>query len=105
MKVLLVYPNIHGMNMLPPAIGIFTALLRKNGHIVDLFDSTNYQISGEVFDSDKEKEKNLTVRPFDDSKLREGMHDTDVFDDFFKKLCENKEISHDNKEIKIIMQL
>jgi anaerobic magnesium-protoporphyrin IX monomethyl ester cyclase len=86
MKVLLVYPNIHGMNMLPPAIGIFTALLRKNGHIVDLFDSTNYQISGEVFDSDKEKEKNLTVRPFDDSKLREGMHDTDVFDDFFKKV-------------------
>ncbi|MCP3929319.1 MAG: B12-binding domain-containing radical SAM protein [Bacteroidetes bacterium] len=86
MKVLLVYPNIHGMNMLPPAIGLFTALLRERGHIVDFFDSTNYQIPEETFDSDKEKEKILTVRPFDDSKLREGMHDTDVFDDFFQKI-------------------
>jgi len=86
MKILLVYPNIHGMNMLPPAIGLFTALLKARKHKVELFDSTNYQIPGEVFDSDKEKEKNLTVRPFDDSQLREGMHTTDVFDDFRKKI-------------------
>ncbi len=25
MRVLLLYPNLYGMNMLPPAIGLFTA--------------------------------------------------------------------------------
>lgn len=86
MRVLLVYPNIHGMNMLPPAIGLFSALLKERGHTVDLFDSTSYEIPGETFDSDKEKEKILTVRPFDDAKLWEDMHKTDVFEDFRKKV-------------------
>jgi radical SAM superfamily enzyme YgiQ (UPF0313 family) len=85
MKVLLLYPNIHGMNMLPPAIGLFTSLLRGEGHEVDLFDSTNWIIPGENFDSDKEKEKILTVRPFDDSKLCSEMHTTNVFQDFRDK--------------------
>lgn len=88
MKILLVYPNIHGMNMLPPAIGLFSALLKARGHNVKLFDTTNYLIAGEVFDSDKEKEKILTVRPFDDSKLRHGMHETDPFEDFRKMVQE-----------------
>lgn len=82
MKVLLVYPNIHGMNMLPPAIGLFTAILKQDGHEVDLFDSTNWVIEGEIFDSDKEKEKLLTARPFDDSKLWKGARSTNVVDDF-----------------------
>ena len=47
MRVLLLYPNIHGMNMLPPAIGLFSSLLKMDGHIVDLFDSTNWVIPGE----------------------------------------------------------
>ena len=83
MKVLLLYPNIQGMNMLPPAIGLFTSLLKMHGHTVELFDSTNWKIPGESdFDSDKEKEKFLTSRPFDDSKLKSQIHTTDVFDDF-----------------------
>ncbi len=86
MRVLLIYPNIYGMNMLPPAIGLFTALLRQHGHEVELFDSTTWKIPGEDFDSDKEKEKYLTARPFDDSKLHKGLHTTDVFDDFTNKI-------------------
>lgn len=87
MKVLLVYPNLHGMNMLPSAIALFISLLKKHGHKVDLFDSTNWSIPGEGdFDSDKEKEKSLTARPFDDSKLRSGMRATNVFEDFEEKI-------------------
>lgn len=87
MKVLLVYPNLHGMNMIPSAIGLFTSLLQNRGHIVDLFDSTNWLFPGEEnFDSDKEKEKNLNVRPYDDSVLRSEIRQTDVFSDFIAKV-------------------
>ena len=87
MNILLLYPNIHGMNMLPPALALFASLLKEQGHKVDLFDSTNWIIPGEgPFDSDKAKEQNLNVRPFDDSKLREELRDSDVFEDFRKKV-------------------
>jgi hypothetical protein len=42
-KVLFLYPNTFGMNMLPPAVALFSALLKKEGHKVDLFDATYYQ--------------------------------------------------------------
>ncbi len=85
MKVLLIYPNIRGMNMLPPAIALFTAILRKEGHEVRLFDSTDYPNPEDTtFDSDKLKEINLNVRPFDDTKLRVSFIDEDVFEAFEK---------------------
>ncbi|MFA5142589.1 MAG: radical SAM protein [Candidatus Omnitrophota bacterium] len=88
MKVLLVYPNMHGMNMLPSAIALFSSILKAQGHKIDLFDSTNWMIPGEEdFDSDKVKERNLNVRPFDDSKLRSEMRQTNLFDDFKKKVA------------------
>ena len=74
------------MNMLPPAIGLFTGILRQQGHIVDLFDSTNWIIPDEEFDSDKEKEKMLTARPYDDSKLWSDIRRTDVCEDFRAKV-------------------
>ena len=43
MKILLVYPNFYGMNMLPPAIGLFTAILKREGYDVRLFDTTIYE--------------------------------------------------------------
>jgi anaerobic magnesium-protoporphyrin IX monomethyl ester cyclase len=75
-----VYPNMHGMNMLPSAIALFFSLLKGHGHEVDLFDTTSWVIPGEEdFDSDKLKELNLNVRQFDDSKLRADMKTGDVF--------------------------
>jgi len=62
-KVLFIYPNLRGMNMLPPAIAIFSRILKDDNFKVELFDTTYYQAG--KFDSDKEKEKNLQVRPFD----------------------------------------
>lgn len=86
MRVLLVYPNMMGMNMLPPAIGIFTALLKSRGHKVDLFDTTNYpQLEG-GFDSDKLKSENLNARPFDDSLLRRYDKSSSPQEDFVKKV-------------------
>lgn len=87
MKVLLVYPNIHGMNMLPPAIALFSSLLKKAGHKVDLFDTTNWVIPDEgFFDSDKLKEQNLNVRPFDDSILCKDIKTGNVYDAFISKI-------------------
>ena len=78
-KVLFIYPNLRGMNMVPPAIAIFSRILKDNGFSVALFDTTYYKI-GDDFDSDKEKEKNLAVRPFDMSG-KVSLKTTDPFDD------------------------
>ena len=69
MKVLIVYPNLFGMNMLPPAIGILNSCLRREGHKVELFDTTVYSDFGAGFDNDKQKEEQLNARPYDDSLL------------------------------------
>ncbi|PKG31590.1 MAG: radical SAM protein [Methanoregula sp.] len=83
MRILQGYPNIRGMNMLPPAIALFTAILKQRGHVVGLFDSTDYpNPEDDHFNSDKEKEANLNVRPFDDTLLKVSFIDRDVFDAF-----------------------
>lgn len=86
MKVLFLYPNLRGMNMLPPAVAILSRLLKDRGITVELFDTTYWRIPGEDdFDSDKAKEKNLQVRPFDFAE-KVTLHETDVFEDFEKKI-------------------
>lgn len=81
MNVLLLYPNLYGMNMLPPAIGLFTALLRRDGHRVSLFDTTIYENLAPI-DSDKQKAENLNARPYDDSLLKRNSKYTDPLEDF-----------------------
>lgn len=82
LRVLFIYPNLRGMNMLPPAIAIFASLLKDSGYDIALFDTTYYK-SDDDFDSDKEKEKNLAVRPFDMTK-KAILKTTDPFDDLEK---------------------
>ena len=43
-RVLFIYPNTFGMNMLPPAIALLSAILKQNDHKVALFDATYYSI-------------------------------------------------------------
>jgi len=81
MRVLLLYPNLYGMNMLPPSIGLFTAILKRDGHVVVLFDTTIYEGLAAI-DSDKMKSDNLNARPFDDSLLKEHAKRTDAIEDF-----------------------
>ncbi|MEO5360775.1 MAG: B12-binding domain-containing radical SAM protein [Nitrospirota bacterium] len=85
MKVLLIYPNIRGMNMLPPAIALFSSILKEQGHTVSLFDATDYpNIEDNEFNSDKLKEKNLNVRPFDDTLLKITFKEDDLFESYKK---------------------
>ncbi len=67
MKVLFLYPNLYMMNMMPPAIAVFSALLKEKGIETALFDTTYYpwdHSGGEDLSSDKRKELTLQVRPF-----------------------------------------
>ena len=55
MKILFIYPNHRGMNMLPPAIGLLSSCLKREGHNVQLFDTTHYkavEIDGELDEKD-----------------------------------------------------
>jgi anaerobic magnesium-protoporphyrin IX monomethyl ester cyclase len=81
MRVLLLYPNTYGMNMIPPALGIFTAVLKQAGHELQLFDTTDYVEEYRNFD--KEKSENLNARPINDfSKLEEAMIFSSPIEDF-----------------------
>ena len=37
-KVLIFYPNLHMSALMPQSVGIFTALLKREGYQLDLFD-------------------------------------------------------------------
>ena len=63
-NVLFIYPNTYGMNMLPPAIALFSSLLRENGHSVQLFDATYYSTDHGI-DSDGSKAEHLNVVEYD----------------------------------------
>jgi len=63
-NVLFIYPNTYGMNMLPPAIALFSALLKQNSHKVEVFDATYYQTDYGI-DSDGTKMEFLNVAPYD----------------------------------------
>ena len=63
MKVLFIYPNTYGMNMLPPAIAMFSAILKKEGHQTQIFDTTYYSFDYGM-DSDGSKMERLNVVPF-----------------------------------------
>jgi anaerobic magnesium-protoporphyrin IX monomethyl ester cyclase len=87
-KVMLVYPNFRGMNMLPPAIGLLSAVLKNAGHTVRLYDTTYYEeIDGNNFDSDTSKADRLMARPYE--MPREiSMKRTNCYEDFKKEVEE-----------------
>ena len=84
-RVLLIYPNYRGMNMLPPAVGLLSACLLQSGHEVELFDTTYYasvdEDDGELKDSDGKKSDQLMARPYE-MPVELTLRTTDVLDDF-----------------------
>lgn len=85
MRVLFVYPNARGMNMLPPAIAIFSSLLKENGHECRLFDTTYWEIPDEgLVDAESFKEKHLHVRPYLKPPLEVTLKTSNVFEEFSK---------------------
>ena len=90
MKVMFIYPNHKGMNMLPPAVGLLSACLKREGHDISLFDTTHYNsvsIDGEEdqTDSDESKSDRLMARPYNMPK-EVTLKYTNVFDDFRRKV-------------------
>ncbi len=82
-RVLMLYPNYQHEMMVPPALALFSSLLKREGFKVDLFDTTNYQIDTGGVDSEKSKMANLTVRPFKSAtQIKAG----DVYADFRQKI-------------------
>ncbi len=88
-RVLLVYPNMRGHTMLPPAIAMFSALLKERGFYVDLFDTTYHAVKGfsDDFDSDKEREKRGNIVAFDFGEIG-ALKQTDAHEDLLKKVEE-----------------
>jgi len=85
MKILLFYPNLYGMNLLPPAIGLFYSILKKEGFEVRLFDTTMYPdllIDNNIHDM--AKAKNLNAREFDDSIFEKNKKKSNAKTDFIK---------------------
>ena len=75
-KILFIYPNTFGMNMLPPAIATFSAILKQEGHKVQVFDTTYYS-TDHGNNSDGTKEQGLNVVPFSEE-LKKKRNDTQI---------------------------
>lgn len=85
-KVMLIYPNHKGMNMLPPAIGLLSSCMKREGHEVKLFDTTYYdRLDRENVDSDKSKTDRLMARPYR-MPQEITIKYSNVYDDFLKEV-------------------
>ena len=86
MRVLFVYPNHKGINMLPTGVALLSACLKRENHIVELFDTTYYdsvEIEGnkDSSDSDKSKSDRLMAKPYSNPK-EITLKYSNVFEDF-----------------------
>jgi len=88
-KVLFLYPNTFGMNMLPPAIATFSAILKNQGHEVQVFDTTYYAIDFGI-DSEGSKEDRLNVVPYTQEMEKKNLRlkDSNWKDDLHNKISE-----------------
>jgi anaerobic magnesium-protoporphyrin IX monomethyl ester cyclase len=83
-RVLLVYPNLQMVNLLPSNISILSACLRERGFAVSLFDTTLYPVEEQSID--QRRVEYLQVRPFDLERYGIRYKETDVFSDFAEKV-------------------
>ena len=81
-RVLLVYPNLQMINLMPSNISILSACLKQKGYEVKLFDTTLYKMDDKSID--ERRVDYLQVRPFNLSQYGIEYKTTDVYDDFRK---------------------
>ena len=78
--------------MLPTGVALLSACLKREGHIVKLFDTTYYNettiIDGvqDTSDSDGSKIDRLMARPVKDGHHNITIKYTNVFEDFLKSI-------------------
>ena len=87
-RVLLVYPNLQMVMLLPNSIAILTAYLKNNGIEVRLFDTTLYRTAEKSVDDIRVE--HMQLRPFNLRDKGVEYKETDVFDDFKKTVSEYK---------------
>lgn len=85
-KVLLVYVNSMMDNMVPGNVSMIAACLKQHGHEVELFDTTCYKTQERS--ADEKRVEHLQIRPFDLSEYGIKLKETDVYEDFLKKVVE-----------------
>ena len=90
-KVLIFYPNLHMSALMPQSVGIFTALLKREGYSLDLFDCTYYQDIDSLTlgkNTNEEKVENRNVHKYDNSEWHEkGVKPKiGIVEDFKKKV-------------------
>ena len=84
-RVLFVYPNIQMSALAPQSIGYLSAVLKRAGFTVDLFDSTFYA-SPLTTDTNEEKVYLSIVKPFSWKERNITPKTTDMIADFRKKV-------------------
>lgn len=83
LRILMLYPNVRIETLVPTSLGLISSLLKREGHAVELFDTTYYDTTTRFTNIDRIKEMNLIVRPYT---LKHEMHKTDGYEDFLKKI-------------------
>jgi radical SAM superfamily enzyme YgiQ (UPF0313 family) len=90
MRVILINPNTFGVNLLPPAIGLFTALLKKSGHKVHLFDTSEWDLDNICVEKNDERESFFHLHPSlippDIDDYKPELRTSDVFQEFRKEI-------------------
>lgn len=94
-RILFLYPNERGMSTIPPSIAILSQILKDEGHVTGLFDTTFYKFDDEISieDSDKVKSDALENRPIldrDDDDLHFKKTTKSAIDDFRKTILNFK---------------
>lgn len=79
-RVLLLYPNLQLVNLLPSNIAVLAAVLKEAGFQVKLFDTTLYKTQEKSVD--EVRVENLQLRPFNLEDKGVRYKDGDVFEDF-----------------------
>ena len=83
-KVLLIYPSLMLMHLAPPAMALFSALLKRKGFETELFDTCFYKTDEKS--SDDIKVESLNVRPFDIAERGVTLKKSDLYKDLRKKV-------------------
>ena len=92
-KILLFYPNLHMSALMPQSIGIFTAILKREGYKIDLFDCTYYKDIDAINlgkNAQEERINNRNARVFSEKELNtKGVAPKwGIVEDFNKKIDE-----------------
>jgi len=87
-KVLLVYPNLMLVSLLPNNIALLSAYLKKEGNAVRVFDTTLYKTTDKT--NDEMRVERMQVRKFNIEDVGTEVKEQDVYEDFAKVVKEYK---------------